>query len=108
MSDSSPAASGAGEVVPDDAKTLARQRAHRRSSLKVILCLLPIWFLVSYGCGILFRDWLDVNAPKIGNAPFGFWMAQQGSIICFVLLLVVFAIWMGKLDDKFNLEDGQE
>ncbi|MBD5779724.1 DUF4212 domain-containing protein [Pelagicoccus sp. NFK12] len=108
MSDSSHATPGTGDTASGDARTLARQRAHRRSSLKVILCLLPIWFVVSYGCGILFRDWLDANAPKVGNAPFGFWMAQQGSIICFVLLLVVYAVWMGKLDDRFNLEDGQE
>ena len=105
MSDSTSAADGAGERVPESATTIARQRAHRRSSLKVILCLLPVWFFVSYGCGILFRDWLDAHAPTVGNAPFGFWMAQQGSIICFVLLLVAYAVWMGKLDDKYNLED---
>ncbi|MDQ8187581.1 DUF4212 domain-containing protein [Pelagicoccus sp. SDUM812002] len=108
MNDSHSVASGSGELNPDQVKQLARQRLHRRSSLRVILCLLPIWFIVSYGCGILFRDWLDANAPSVGNAPFGFWMAQQGSIICFVLLLVVYAIWMGKLDDKFHLEDEQE
>lgn len=100
---SSDEVSGCGSASPSD-KRIQRQRSYIRSSFRVILCLLPIWFFVSYGCGILFRDWLDENAPAIGNAPFGFWMAQQGSIVCFVLLLVVYAVWMNRLDRKYNLE----
>lgn len=75
-------------------------RDHRKSCLKIVLSLLCVWFFVSYGCGILFRDWLDVNAPQVGNAPFGFWMAQQGSILSFVVLLIVYAILMNRLDHK--------
>lgn len=62
------------------------------------LSILGVWFLCSYGCGILFRDWCDDNLPKIGNAKFGFWMAQQGSIIVFVVLLIVYAFLMARLD----------
>ena len=65
-------------------------------------------FIVSFGCGILFRDWLDANMIKIGNAPFGFWMAQQGSIICFVLLLIAYNILMNRLDAKFGYEEGED
>jgi putative solute:sodium symporter small subunit len=61
---------------------------------------LAVWFSVSFGCGILFREWLDAYAPQIGSAPFGFWMAQQGAIICFVLLLVLYAFLMNRLDAK--------
>ena len=75
-------------------------KGYWNSSLKIVISIICVWFFVSYGCGILFRDWFDVNFPKIGNAPFGFWMAQQGSIICFVLLLVVYAFLMNKLDKK--------
>jgi putative solute:sodium symporter small subunit len=64
---------------------LKKSLSYQGSSLRVVSVLL-IWFSVSFGCGILFRDWLDANFPTIGNAPFGFWMDQQGSIICFVLL----------------------
>jgi len=56
-----------------------------QANLKCVGVLLSIWFFVSYGCGILLRDWLDANFPNVGTAPFGFWMAQQGAIICFVL-----------------------
>ena len=76
--------------------------AHRRATMKVTLFLLLLWFLLSYGCAILFRDWLDLNMPTIGNAPFGFWMAQQGSIISFVGILLVYAVWMNYLDSKYG------
>ena len=58
-----------------------------RKNIVLVFVILAIWFTVSLGSGILFRDWLDANFPKVGNAPFGFWMAQQGAIICFVGLL---------------------
>lgn len=80
-------------------------RAHRRSCLKITLCLLVVWFAVSYGAAILFRDWLDANFPQVGNAPFGFWMAQQGSIICFVLILIAYAWLMNRLDRKHGYSE---
>lgn len=74
--------------------------AHRAACLRLTLFLLAIWFGVSLGCSIILRTWLDTNLPPVGNAPFGFWMAQQGSIICFVLLLIVYAVLMHRLDTK--------
>ncbi len=79
-----------------------------KANLKCVGILLGIWFLVSFGCGILFREWLDVNAPSIGSAPFGFWMAQQGAIICFVILLIVYAKLMGRLEEKYQEEGFEE
>jgi putative solute:sodium symporter small subunit len=81
--------------------------AHRQGCLKIVIALLVVWFAVSFGCGILFRDWLDTHAPLVGNAPFGFWMAQQGSILCFVLLLVVYAVLMNRLDAKHGYSEGK-
>ena len=75
-------------------------------SLKLVGKLLAIWFLASFGCGILLKDYLDQFS--IGGAPLGFWMAQQGSIICFVVLLVVYARWMNKLDDKYGFGEEDE
>tara|TARA_B100001093_G_C26632982_1_gene929716 strand:+ start:612 stop:890 length:279 start_codon:yes stop_codon:yes gene_type:complete len=68
------------------------------SSLKILWVILFVWFFVSFGCGILFKDVLD--QIKVGGAPLGFWMAQQGSILCFVSLLIVYSYLMNKLDDK--------
>lgn len=78
--------------------------SYRSSCLRVTLVLLSIWFIVSFCCGILLRDWLDVNLPSVGHAPFGFWMAQQGSIICFVLLLIAYAVLINRLDRKYGFD----
>ena len=85
--------------------TVDHPRDHWRGCLKITFSLLAVWFLVSYGAAILFRDWCDANLPNIGNAPFGFWMAQQGSIICFVLILVVYARLMNQLDRKHGYSE---
>lgn len=76
-----------------------------KAKLRLLFAILTIWFLVSFGCGILFRSWLDATMPQIGNAPFGFWMAQQGSIICFVLLLILYLVIMNRLDKKFGFDE---
>ena len=74
----------------------------------ILYVLLSIWFIASFGCGIIFREWLDQNAPSIGNAPFGFWMAQQGSIITFVLIIIAYAILMNRADDKHGYKEDND
>ncbi|MEE2828123.1 MAG: DUF4212 domain-containing protein [Myxococcota bacterium] len=69
-----------------------------RTNLAYVAVLLTIWFLVSYGCGILFVDQLD--RIRFGGFKLGFWMAQQGSIYCFVLLVFVYVQLMNRLDRK--------
>ena len=76
-----------------------------KASLWLVVSLLVVWFSVSFVCGILLREWLDDNAPQIGNAPFGFWMAQQGSIIAFIVLLIVYAIGMNLLDARYGYKE---
>ncbi|MBP52593.1 MAG: hypothetical protein CMI27_05555 [Opitutae bacterium] len=71
-----------------------------RSNLNILSVILAVWFLVSFGCAILFKDFLDQFS--IGGAPLGFWMAQQGSIICFVVLLIFYSFLMNKLDEKYD------
>ena len=66
---------------------------------------MTIWFLVAYGASILGIEWLNENF-KIGQLGLGFWMAQQGSIYVFVVLVFVYAIWMDRLDRKFS--EGEE
>jgi putative solute:sodium symporter small subunit len=65
--------------------------------------LLAIWFLVSYGAGILFVDALD--AIQIGGFKLGFWFAQQGSIYTFVVLIFVYVARMNALDKKYNVQE---
>lgn len=77
-----------------------------KKSLNLVAKLLSVWFIVSFGCGILFKEQLDQFS--IGGAPLGFWMAQQGSIICFVILLIIYAYLMNKLDKEHGYEEEGE
>ncbi len=65
--------------------------------------LLPIWFIVSYGFGVLWVE--ELNQLKLGGFKLGFWFAQQGSIYVFVVLIFVYVFLMNQLDKKYNLEN---
>ena len=82
--------------------TQEHRKAYWRSNLRILVALMSVWFIVSFGCGILFVDTL--NKISIGGAKLGFWMAQQGSIYIFVVLIFVYVWLMNKLDrkHKFN------
>jgi putative solute:sodium symporter small subunit len=77
--------------------------AYWKENLRYLLILLSIWFAVSYGAGILFKQALD--AIKIGGFPLGFWFAQQGSIYVFVILIFVYVHLMNKLDKKYGYDE---
>ncbi len=79
-----------------------RQR-YWSQNLRHLILLLSIWFLVSYGAGILFKDFLDQF--MVGGFPLGFWMAQQGAIYVFVLLIFVYVALMNRLDKKFDVNE---
>ena len=70
------------------------------SNLKILSILLSIWFIVSFGFGIIWSDFLDQF--QIGGFKLGFWFAQQGSIYFFVLLIFVYIHLMNKLDKKYK------
>ena len=70
---------------------------------RYLLILLVIWFLVSYGCGILFAPQLD--QIRVGGFKLGFWFAQQGSIYAFVAIIFVYVYLMNKLDKAHSEEE---
>ena len=74
-----------------------------KTNLKYLGILLSIWFVVSYGAAILFVDTLD-NVRFFGF-KLGFWYAQQGSEIIFVILIFVYVYLMNKLDKKYGFEE---
>tara|TARA_R110000851_G_scaffold51873_5_gene122789 strand:- start:200 stop:463 length:264 start_codon:yes stop_codon:yes gene_type:complete len=83
-------------------KTEIDGKGYWRAVLRLTLSLLAIWFMVSYGAGILFRDFLD--QVSIGGAPLGFWFAQNGAIYVFVALIFYYCWAMGRLERKFGLK----
>lgn len=78
-------------------------KSYWKTNLKYLLILLFIWFLVSFGAGILFRESLDTI--KVGGFKLGFWFAQQGSIYVFVILIFIYVRLMNRLDKKHGFNE---
>lgn len=78
-------------------------QAYWKATLRLLTKILIIWFVVSFGAGILFADVL--NNIKLGGYPVGFWFAQQGSIYIFIALIFYYAKKMGDLDRQFDVHE---
>ncbi|HEX9779390.1 MAG TPA: DUF4212 domain-containing protein [Geopsychrobacteraceae bacterium] len=74
-----------------------------KATLALIRNVLIVWFVVSYGFGILLAPML--NNISLGGYPLGFWFAQQGSMYIFVILIFFYAKQMGKIDEKFDVHE---
>ena len=84
----------------------AQRSEYWRRNLRLMSVLLAIWALVSFGAGILFVDLL--NEIVVLGFPLGFWFAQQGSIVVFVILIAVYVWRMDKLDAEFGIDEYEE
>jgi len=83
--------------------TPENRAAYWKANLRLLAILLAIWFVVSYGLGILLAPLL--NNFYLGGYPLGFWFAQQGSIYVFLALIFVYASRMNKLDKQFGVDE---
>lgn len=77
--------------------------AYWKENIRYLFILLAIWFIASFGAGILFAE--QLNTIKLGGFPLGFWFAQQGSIYVFVILIFVYVHLMNKLDKKYGYDE---
>lgn len=85
----------------------AQQRqAYWRENLKLMAVLLTIWALVSFGAGIVFVE--PLNSVSFLGVPLGFWFAQQGAIVVFVLLILVYVKMMDRLDAKYGITEYEQ
>ena len=83
-------------------------RDYWRKNLTYVGALMAVWFVISYGAGILFVEPLNrFNLPGTGF-PLGFWFAQQGSIYVFVALIFVYVFLMNRLDREFGVDEDDE
>ena len=71
-----------------------------KSNLRIVSSLLLVWFIASFGFGIMFSDMLD--QIKVGGFKLGFWFAQQGSIYIFVLIIFIYVWLMKRLDKRLS------
>lgn len=78
-------------------------KAYWRDNISLVLKLLAVWFIVSYGFGILLVDVL--NQVTFFGFKLGFWFAQQGSIITFVILIFIYVNRMTALDNKYDVHE---
>ena len=84
----------------------SNQDSYWKENLRILLFLLLIWFLVSFGFGILLSDWRDQF--QLGGFQLGYWFAQQGSIYIFIILIFIYIHLMNKLDKKYFGKDNSE
>ena len=86
-----------------DAERLCLRR-YWSSNLRIMAVLLAVWFVAGLGCGVLWADWLNQFTLPGTAFPLGFWFAQQGSIVVFVVVILVYCLLMNRLDRKHRDE----
>lgn len=74
-----------------------------KTNILYLIVLMILWFIISFGCGILFSEKLD--AFRLGGFKLGFWFAQQGSIYGFIIIIFAYIWLMNRLDKKHNVKD---
>ena len=77
--------------------------AYWKENLAIIIKIMVVWFVVSFGFGILLVD--QLNAITLGGYKLGFWFAQQGSIYVFVVLIFYYAKKIEQLDEKYDVHE---
>lgn len=80
-----------------------KMKRYWRKNLLTLFVLLVLWFVISFGFGILLVE--PLNSIRIGGFKLGFWFAQQGSIFGFVVLIFIYVIRMNKLDREFDVNE---
>lgn len=90
---------------PTDHRPLMQidRKTYWRRQLRRTGLLLVVWAVVGFGCSILFVE--ELNRIHMGDMPLGFWMAQQGSIYVFIVLILLYAILSGRADRQAGLEE---
>ena len=85
---------------------ISKTKVYWKSNIRTVLSLLAVWFFVSFGMGILWVDFLD--SFRFFGFKLGFWMAQQGSIFCFVVIIFIYVYRMNKLDHKYDVDEDRD
>jgi len=90
----------------DEVLSERRADAYWHANLRLLGSLLVAWFVVSFGFGILLVE--PLNEIRFFGFKLGFWWAQQGSILVFLVLILIYVIGMGRLDRRFGVDDDAE
>ncbi len=101
-SPSPPSGESAEAVDVRDPRVAAAIARYWRKNVRIMAVLLVVWATAGLGCGVLFADVL--NRFSLGGFPLGFWFAQQGSILVFVVLILIYALLLNRLDAEHHEE----
>lgn len=93
-------------MLMEQRKEEPKHAVYWRQNLRVVGVLLAIWFVVSFGLGVVLVDRL--NEVQFGNFPLGFWIAQQGAMYTFVVLIFVYVYLMNRLDRTYGVDEGHD
>ena len=85
---------------------MSQKADYWKANLRLIAFCLAIWFVVSFGFGIMFVE--PLNNISLGGYKLGFWFANQGSIYTFVALIFFYANRMGKLDREHDVHEDKD
>ena len=85
---------------------MSKKNTYWKENISLIIKCLVIWFVVSYGFGIILVD--SLNTIHLGGYKLGFWFSQQGSIYIFVTLIFYYAFKMGEIDQKYGTPEDQK
>ena len=80
-----------------------KAQAYWKENISMNIKLLVVWFIVSFGCGILFIN--ELNSIEISGVKLGYWFAQQGAIYVFVILIFVYVKVMTGIDEKYGVNE---
>ena len=83
-----------------ETKPKSKLDSYWRKNLYLIAALLSVWAIVAYGCSILFVE--QLNEYWLFNLPLGFWFANQGSMFIFVILILIYAVAMDRMDRQLK------
>jgi putative solute:sodium symporter small subunit len=93
------------EDISQDPQAKQSIQRYWRHNVLIILSFLCVWFIVAIVLGVILVE--QLNTVKLGGFPLGFWIAQQGSIYCFVIIILVYCCLMEYGDKKFHLEESK-
>ena len=82
---------------------MSKAKEYWKANIQLVVICIAIWFVVSFGFGILLAE--PLNSIRLGEYQLGFWFAQQGSIYTFVALIFFYAYRMNILDRKFGVQE---
>ena len=88
------------------AKPATKEKSYWFATLKLLGSILVVWAGVSIFASIIFVE--SLNKVSLGGYPLGFWFAQQGSIYVFIILILVYIFFMGRIDNKYDVHEDNE